>query len=475
MDKAAFVTGYGQAIEQRRATVLVGAGLSRGAGYPDWAELLSPLCDELGLPAVEDLPLLAQYIENTVGRERLVAAVCEAIGSIDPKPTENHRLLAELPVDTVWTTNFDPLVEMSSDSPVLVELDEHLVDADGSRRRIYKMHGSVGPGAAEPKGGMDKLVLSRDDFDRYERDHPRFWRLLQADFLTRSFLFLGFSLSDPNFAAVRKMVHLTTPDRQMRHYAVLRREDDDFDLRANDLAKVGVEVVEIAEHDEIPDLLRRLVARTRPSRLFISGSEQKDPGAVGPGTDGGRYPAATELSDDLRLIAQQLGRRLAPTGIQVATANLLGAEVGYALLDALGADYAPERMLLIRREKQRSVDPPNRRRGQITFVGHDPADMRAMLYAKVRAVVVLAGGSGTREEIEQTREAGMGIVPIARTGGTARELWAEMSNALADHELGGQPIDAGTFERLNDVDHSVAVDAAVELVRQAMYLPAASA
>jgi predicted Rossmann-fold nucleotide-binding protein len=475
MDMAAFVAGFGQAIEERRATVLVGAGLSRGAGYPDWAGLLSPLCDELGLPALEDLPLLAQYIENTLGRERLVAAVCDAIGSIDPKPTENHRLLAELPIDAVWTTNFDPLVEMASDSPVLVELDEHLVDADGSRRRIYKMHGSIGPGAAEPEGGIDKLVISRDDFDQYERDHPRFWRLLQADFLTRSFLFLGFSLSDPNFAAVRKMVHLTTPDRQMRHYAVLRREGVDFDLRVEDLARVGVEVVEIAEHDEIPELLRSLIARTRPCRLFISGSQQKARGALGSGTDGGRYPAATELSGDLLTIAQELGRRLAATGIQVATASLLGAEVGYALLDELGADYEHQRMLLIRREKQCSVDPPNRRRGQITFVGHDPADMRAMLYAEVRAVVVLAGGSGTRTEVEQTRDADMGIVPIARTGGAARDLWDEMSSALADHQLGGQPIDAGTFERLNDVDHSVAIDAAVELIRQAMYLPAASA
>lgn len=264
MDKATFIARYGQAVEQRRATVLVGAGLSLGAGYPDWPGLLAPLREELGQAEMEELPLLAQYIENTVGRERLVAEMCEAIGSVDPRPTESHRLLAELPIDTVWTTNFDPLVEMASDRPELVELDEQLIDADASARRVYKMHGSIRFEAIAPEGGIDKLVITRDDFTRYQRDHPRFSRLLQADFLTRSFLFLGFSMSDPNFEAARKLVHLTTPDRPMTHYAVLRREGGDFDLRVADLAKVGIEVIEIADHDEIPDLLRRVVARTRP-------------------------------------------------------------------------------------------------------------------------------------------------------------------------------------------------------------------
>lgn len=473
MDKATFIARYGQAVDERRATVLIGAGLSLGAGYPDWAGLLEPIRVEAGQPKVNDLARLAQYIETATSREQLIAAMCAGIGSVDPVPAESHRLLAELPIDVVWTTNFDPLVEMSSGPHALVELDEQIIDADGSLRRIYKMHGSIRPGATEPVGGIDKLVITRDDFDRYEQEHPRFWRLLQADFLTRSFLFLGFSLSDPNFEAAMKMVRLTTPDRQMTHFAVLRREGDDFDARVADVAKGGVEVIEIAEHDEIPDLLRRLVARTRPSRLFISGSEPKRP-ARGPDDDcrPERYPASTELSDELRAIAQVLGRRLAPTGIHVATANLLGAEAGYAMLDELGEEgYDPERMLLIRRDRQKPVDPPNRRRGQITFVGHDPGDMRTKIYAQVRAVVVLAGRAGTLSEVEATRAAGMGVVPIARSGGTAAAVWAEMLDDLSGFELGGQAIDRAVFEQLGANDIEVAVDAAVQLIRQAMYLP----
>lgn len=472
VDKPAFIARYGQAVDERRATSLVGAGLSLGAGYPDWAGLLEPIRVEAGRPKIGDLALLAQYIETATSRERLIAAMCKGIGSVDPVPTENHRLLAQLPIDTVWTTNFDPLIEVSSGPHALVELDEQLIDADGSLRRVYKMHGSIPPAATEPVGGIHKLVITRNDFDRYERDHPRFWRLLQADFLTRSFLFLGFSLSDPNFEAAMKMVRLTTPDRPMTHYAVLRREGDDFDARVADLATGGVEIIEIAEHNEVSDLLRRLVARTRPSRLFISGSEPKRP-SEGPDGDRhvGRYPAATELSDELRTIAQALGRRLARTGIRVATANLLGAEVGYTMLDELGDDgYDPERMLLIRRDKQEPADPPNKRRGQITFVGHNPTDMRTKIYAEVRAVVVIAGGGGTASEVAEAHAAGMGVVPIARSGGTAWTVWAKMIEDLGHLELGGQPIESAVFQRLADDDIEVATDAAVHLIRQAMYL-----
>ena len=50
------------------------------------------------------------------------------------------------------------------------------------------------------------LVLARDQFVRYPDTHQRFWSLLQASFLTKSFLFLGFSFEDPNFEQIFRLV-----------------------------------------------------------------------------------------------------------------------------------------------------------------------------------------------------------------------------------------------------------------------------
>jgi len=49
---------------------------------------------------------------NAQNRHRLHQALLDAL-SPDTPPTENHRLLAQLPLTTVWTTNYDRLIETS--------------------------------------------------------------------------------------------------------------------------------------------------------------------------------------------------------------------------------------------------------------------------------------------------------------------------------------------------------------------------
>jgi hypothetical protein len=484
MEKGDLIEAYGSAIEQRRATVLVGAGLSFDGGYPSWGGLLKTFRDALGLDeSFTDLPMLAQHYINrdAGGRTELVGEVCKVIGAVVPQPAENHRLLDQLPVDEIWTTNYDPLIEMAVEGSIAVEVDEDLTTLDASAPRIYKMHGSIHAGGTEPVGGVGRLVISRDDFDQYEVRHPRFWRLLHAQFLTRSFLYLGFSLSDPNFEAVLRLVRLTTPDQQMAHYAIVCREETDgveFDLRSRDLLNAGVNVIEVRDYSEVTDLLRRLVARTRPSRLFISGSEpvRTEPAAAPVGSEAmpvgpaDPYPASPELSDELRDIAVRLGRGLAAGGISVTTANMLGATAGYALLDAL-VDYDPGRMMLIRRHKQKEMDPPNTRRGLVTFTGEDPSSMRGEIFEQVRAIMVIGGGGGTLDEVGRAEAAGMGVVPIGCSGGTAHLIWAAASADLDRRQLGGRSIDPATYAALGADDLNAVVAAAVKLVRQAMYLP----
>jgi hypothetical protein len=476
MDADTFVANYGAAVEARRATVLVGAGFSIGAGYPSWETLLDPLRTALDVPAgVVDLTMIAQYVENKAdGRKLLVEAICESIGAVNPLPKENHRLLEQMPLDEIWTTNYDSLVEMAIPGAVVVELDHQFIDSSASTRRIYKMHGSIGFGGRTPSGGIENLVISQSDFDLYERRHPRFSRLLQAQILTKSFLFLGFSFADPNFDAALKLVRLSTPDRLMDHFAIIRREAGDgtvFDLRAEDLLRSGVHVIEVANYEQVTDLLRRIVARTRPSRLLISGSQPRSGHQVEEMDPGSKYPKAAVIESNLTEIAEALGGKLADAGINVTTASPLGASVGYALVERLGDQYDPDRMMLVRRHKNEDVDPPNRRCGGITFIGDDPATLRNSVFDQVRAVIVLGGGEGTFDEVSRANERKMGVVPLACTGGTALAVWETMRGALREIQLGGKQVDLHTFDSLNSTDPIIAVDAAMILVRQAMYLP----
>ena len=337
MDREAFIDDYGAAIETGQASLLIGAGLSVDAGYPEWAELLKPIAKEFQIPDMEDFSLRAQYIENKRGgREALREHLERVIGKVDPDPCDSHLLLAQLGIRDTWTTNYDPLIETADSDLTVIKRDEDLVDRVARQRRLYKMHGSIPSGATEPVGGRDQLVLSRNDYEHYEQTHPRLWRLLQAQFLTSSFLFLGFSMTDPNFEAVFRVARLATADKLMPHYAIMKRDSADggmFDLRSDDLRQAGVELIEVADFDEITELLQKLLARSRPAGLFVSGSARTPQDAESTGA--ATYPTAAS-NEELDGFAKALGHRLAVEGIpSIVAAGELGAKVGYCFLSRL--------------------------------------------------------------------------------------------------------------------------------------------
>ncbi|WP_395157272.1 SIR2 family protein [Ilumatobacter sp.] len=475
MNQDQFVEEFGAAIESGQASTLVGAGLSTAAGYPAWGGLVEVVAARFGVPIGHDLPLAAQYVETQPGgKAALIEHLVSEIGGVTPVPTENHYLISQLPIRDHWTTNYDALIESADDDIEVISQDSDFVERRVGVRRLHKMHGSIPNGSPVPVGGRDQIVISRDDYERYEQTHPRFWRLLQGQFLTTSFLFIGFSLTDPNFDAVFRLVRLAISDGVMPHYAIMKRpapDDDDgtFDLRTSDLQRVGVSIVEVEDYAEITHLLRRLVARTLPAQLFVAGSHRSE---IDTTDANAKYPTADPVAE-VTDIAQRLGTQLAIHEIPgIVAAGEVGATVGYSFIDGLET-YFHERFTLVRRTKNEELDPPNLRRGQIQFTGEDPTDLRSAVFAQVRGVVVIGGTSGTLNEVEGAGAAGMSVVPLACSGGAARTVYETMQADLAAHRIGQRPIDAEMFELLNSPDIDTAVSAAVGLIKVALFMPSA--
>jgi len=477
MEALEVVDRFGRHVDASSATVFVGAGLSMAAGYPGWTELVEPMRAELGVAPLQDLPQLAQYFADTApgGREHLEGRVRSALEAIaNPPPTPSHLLLSQLPVTEIWTTNYDSLIERAvTDAQVFVE-DAELasVAVEPGKRRLYKMHGSLDPPSA--------LVLTRDDYERYPVTHPRFWALLQAQFLTRSFLFVGFSFTDPNMEVVFRLVRLLTADVQREHFAVLKRpastgdaaKDEEtqalFKLRVADLDRVGIKVAVIDAHSEIEALLRRLVARCRPTQVMVCGSPA---GSVPRSTVGISYPTAP-VPDEIANLAVAIGVRLADSAVRLVAAGEVGALVGYEMLRQLKHRdlYDPKRFTLVRRTRDEALESPNLRLGEIMFTGAEPTDLRSSALRQVRALLVLGGGDGTKAEVERAEGEGLGIVPVGRSGGTAEVVWHRMSSELDRYLLGGRPISATDFGLLMSDDLNAAAAAAVRLLSQALFL-----
>jgi len=207
------IARFGDYVEERDATLLVGAGLSQAAGYPDWHGLLNPVKDDLALGDMDDLALVAQYYANKHGDSELDARIRQELqGCVDAEPQVSHQLLAKLPLTEIWTTNYDDLIEraIGKTANLCVEDSDLAQPRSASGCRVYKMHGSLCH-ANKP------LIIARDQYDQYRYSHQRFWTLLQATFLTKSFLFLGFSFDDPNFKQVFKAARLTRDDVRRQH------------------------------------------------------------------------------------------------------------------------------------------------------------------------------------------------------------------------------------------------------------------
>lgn len=182
-----------------RLAVLVGAGLSIGAGYPSWPALFEPLGRAMGggvngtvLP--EDLPTLAEAYEVEYGRNSLVSHLRRELRRSLPY-TEAHRALAGIGLTEILTTNYDTLLEDAFE-PVTTLVDVVVRDSDlaytaPNRLRVVKMCGDV--------TNPDMLTITRRDFAVFAATKPRMAEYVRGLLESHELLVLGAGPSDPEF------------------------------------------------------------------------------------------------------------------------------------------------------------------------------------------------------------------------------------------------------------------------------------
>lgn len=69
---------------------------------------------------------------------------------------------------------------------------------------------------------MAEPIITRSDFEAYDRVHLRLWAALQVQYLRSCFLFLGFSFADPNIEVLLKLFRRLGAEAP-RHCTVLRK------------------------------------------------------------------------------------------------------------------------------------------------------------------------------------------------------------------------------------------------------------
>lgn len=274
---------YAAAIDGDHSALFIGAGMSVEKVALSWRDLLRPYARlvNLDVDKENDLVAVAQYYLNSKNGERsfLDQALIDQFDT-PGKFTDNHRIIAELRIPTIWTTNYDRLIEEAFGAAKKY-VDVKIRDKDlGFRRKectavLYKMHGDI----SQP----DEAIIGKEDYERYPRTHPAFQNTLITDLLRKRFLFLGLSFDDPNLNYMLGHLRSLLDNKKRGHFAIMRyvlrgrsrtkatgqyqytESKEEFEYkkekqarRVDDLQRYGIETILIDQFGQISEILNLL-------------------------------------------------------------------------------------------------------------------------------------------------------------------------------------------------------------------------
>ena len=176
--------------------LFLGAGVSAGAGLPDWKGLLAKIAKDVGFEPRDRLESVDPRDQATILQRQLEMQKKSLGKAVAMQLTDTHYslvggLLASLPSHEAVTTNFDKLFEAawSTAGRKAAVLPHEAARPDG--RWLLKLHGCV----TKP----EKIILTRADYLDMPRQHGALMGLVQGLLMMRHMMFVGYSMRDEDF------------------------------------------------------------------------------------------------------------------------------------------------------------------------------------------------------------------------------------------------------------------------------------
>ena len=274
-------------IEEENPIAFVGAGVSVRAKYPTWGALLDNLITEAGrkkdeLQLVQDDVLWrAEEIRSLFPSDDEYRAALRRIFTSTEHPIDDCiRDLVSLPFRHFMTTNYDDLLERAHEEcfgakPQWIEwgrpsaVREFITSVARKplsipvERRYVHIHGHLDDGPS--------IVLSDRDYTARYLATDEAQRKLFAIFATQVVVFFGFSLSDPDFMEILRVVRHSLGGESGRHFAVLpiRNRAEEASMRRRLAQKFDIRAVfydQTDDHRGLEDVIRTLRGRETPPR-----------------------------------------------------------------------------------------------------------------------------------------------------------------------------------------------------------------
>lgn len=434
-----FVETFSKAIKENTAAIFAGAGLSIPAGFVNWKNLLRDIAAELNLDIdrENDLIAIAQYHFNEKGnnRHKLNQLLIDEFTQ-GTSVTTNHKLLAALPIQTYWTTNYDKLIEKSIEkegkTPDVKITQENLSTNIPKRDAVvYKMHGDVSM--------PDLAILTKDDYEGYNEKRPLFTTSLQGDLVAKTFLFIGFSFDDPNLEYILSRIRILLGQNQRDHYCFFKKvnrkdfkTDADYNyseiqhqLKIKDLRRYSINALLIDDYTQITEVLVAIQKKVLRSNIFISGAAKVYDPKTEKETLAFVHKLSYRISSKGFKIVSGVGYGIGSAVINGATEFVFSTKYRH-LDDALVLRPFPQVVTGTKSKEERNLEYRNemmKHAGIALFIFGNKDDGKGGWQIS----------SGMLEEFEVAMQQGVIPLPIGATGYASEELWNKVLSAPADY------------------------------------------
>jgi len=448
-EQIAFINNYVKALKENNAVIFAGAGMSTSTGLFDWKKLLKPIAERLELDIDDeehDLPALAQFFVDDQGgvRGELNQLLVEQYGKMDLKSSPNHEILARLPIQIYWTTNYDRHIEdalrKQGKTPDVKKMDVDLsVNFPKRDAIVYKMHGDIET--------VSETVLTKHEYEDYNKSRELFSNAFKSDYVSRTFLFIGFSFTDPNLEYLISRIRTTLGRDLKPDYFFLKKEQDPKKykrqlVRANSLKRYGLNAVWINDYPEITEILKEIEVRYLRNTILVSGSAEVY-GAFG------EKPAGELLHD--------LSKEISSRGYKILSG--FGWGVGSAVINGVLDNMKSERnqnldnYLILRPFPQFETGakklPELWTEYRKSFIPLAGTAIFVFGNKKAKDTGDIVPANGMQEEFDIAIANGLKPIPIGATGFVAKDLWEQITKNF-DKYYPDHPELKTEFDRLGD-------------------------
>lgn len=237
------------ALELGEGVLFLGAGIGKHlrrpdstAGLPDAAGLASAIATHFSVStSSDDLSKVAELIQIRGRGDDLEDFIRKQFADVVPDDT--IRWLCSRRWRAVFTTNYDrgfergyDLVSNIPQKPIPISRTAELVHFDlRFEVPVYHIHGAA-------FGERQRLVISQTDYANFREQRRMLFELLKRELATSTFLYIGYSNRDPNWALlVNEIAQEFLPARLPPSYRVAPNTDpDDVEI----LKARGVETID---------------------------------------------------------------------------------------------------------------------------------------------------------------------------------------------------------------------------------------